>query len=223
VPSKLVIESNDTLRAQAHALNGLDFQLAFLDDKSFGEARNWKEIGLVRNWIHEYNPGFEGFIIQTPPSLARRPEFLRTCQDLGVRYVEFGVEVVNDQLLSYLRKPFRIRHLVEACELIRSLGMYVIPNLIIGVPGDDYQGTRAWLRDNVDIVPVVNVNWLSLHYGNVRGDLGLPMSGSHDRDQNSSAKSWLTAGDESAGWQAIEDFYALTDGYWAGKRTYDRR
>ena len=56
---------------------------------------------------------------------------------------EFGVESANDAILRYLRKPFRVRHLYEACHTARDLGLYVIPNLIMGIPGDDYEGTLA--------------------------------------------------------------------------------
>ncbi len=67
----------------------------------------------------------------------------------------------------------------------------------------------------------MNVNWLALHYGNVRGDLGLPMHGVSDRDQNKSTKSWLNPEQEAAGWRMIDDAYAITDRYWTGRRTYD--
>jgi len=220
VPSKLVLASADSLEAEASALRDLRFKLVFMDDKSFGEAPNWQKLESVGRQINRYNEKFTGFIVQTPPSLACRPGFLEKCRDLGVRYVEFGVETVNDKLLTYLRKPFRVRHLMQACEIARSLGLYVIPNFIVGIPGDDYAGTASWLSDNVDIVPVVNVNWLSLHFGNVRGDLGLPVHGVHDRDQNSSTKSWLTAVEEAAGWDMISHAYQLTDQYWTGRRTY---
>lgn len=220
VPSKLVLSSDDSLEAEAYALRDLCFKLVFMDDKSFGEAPNWQKLGSVGARIRRYNVDFDGFIVQTPPSLACRPGFLEKCRDLGVRYVEFGVETVDDKLLKYLKKPFRVRHLMQACEIARSLDMYVIPNLIIGIPGDNYAGTTSWLSDNVDIIPVVNVNWLSLHFGNVRGDLGLPMHGVHDRDQNSSTKSWLTTEEEAAGWDMIDHAYRLTDQYWTGRMTY---
>jgi hypothetical protein len=78
--------------------------------------------------------------------------------------------------------------------------MYVIPNLII--------------------VPVVNINWLSLHFSNVSGDLGLPVHGVHDRDQNSSTKSWLTAEEEAAGWDMVDHVYRLTEQHRTGRMTY---
>lgn len=220
VPTKLELADQATIASEVEAILPLDFQLVFLDDKSFGEAANWRSIGTVSELISQAKPDFEGFIIQTPPSLAAKDGFLEECRELGVRYVEFGVESVNDDILKNLRKPFRTRHLRHACDISRELGLYVIPNLIMGIPQDDYRGTTRWVEDYVDIIPVVNVNWLAVHHGNERGDLGLPGATVEDRDQNSPSKSWLSPDQVRAGWDAIETIYALTDGYWAGRSTY---
>lgn len=39
--------------------------------------------------------------------------------------------------------------------------MWVIPNLIMGIPGDGYNGTLRWVEEYLDVIPAVNVNWLS--------------------------------------------------------------
>jgi hypothetical protein len=220
VPTKLVEADPARIRDQVGALEPLDFDLVFMDDKSFGDAKNWTSLGEVGDHIREINPGFFGFIVQMPPSLAARPGFLEQCRDLGVRYVEFGVETADDELLRYLRKPFRLRHLERACEIVRDLGMYAIPNLIIGIPGDTYTGTLSWLADNVDIVPVVNVNWLALHHGNERG--GLPLEGgtTADGDQNSSTKTWLSDTEEARGWETIDRIYRMTEEHWSERAAY---
>lgn len=220
VPTKLVRTPPERIAAEVDAIAELDFRLVFLDDKSFGEASNWEQAAEVAERIRRVNPGFFGFIVQTPPSLARRRGFLERCRELGVRYVEFGVESADDAILTFLRKPFRMRHLYEACEIAADLGLYVIPNLIAGIPGDTYVGTLAWLERYVSIIPVVNINWLALHWGNERGDLGLDAATVADRDQNASDKSWLTPAEEQAGWDAIRAIYELTDSYWVSSRTY---
>jgi hypothetical protein len=220
VPTKLALADATGLRHEVVALEPLDYRLVFVDDKPFGDASNWSMLGEVGEWIAGRNPDIEGFIIQTPPSLAVREGFLARCRDLGVRYVEFGVESVSDAILRYLRKPFRIRHLYEACRTARDLGLYVIPNLIMGIPGDDYGGTLAWLREFVDIIPVVNVNWLAMHFDNERGDLGLPSQTVADRDQNSITKTWLTRDQSSAGQQKVREIYGITEEYWCGRTTY---
>jgi hypothetical protein len=215
VPAKLVMAPEPVIERDIAALEPLDFRLVFLDDKSFGEAPNWPMVTKAGPRLAQLRRDFLGFIVQMPPSLACRSDFLASCAAAGVRYVEFGIEVVNDALLRWMHKPFRVRHLEEACRIARSLGLYVIPNMIIGIPGDDYRATQRWLEENVDIVPVVNVNWLSVHYGNERGDLGLPAGQVADRDQNSPFKSWLSAADVSLGLHAIENMYDTTDRYWS--------
>lgn len=106
-----------------------------MDDKSFGDTKNWRSLGEVGEHLREINPGFFGFIVQMPPSLAARHGFLEQCRDLGVRYVEFGVETADNALLRYLRKPFRVRHLDRACEIVRDLGMYAGLRLVTSPAG----------------------------------------------------------------------------------------
>jgi hypothetical protein len=220
VPTALVEADPAHVREQALAMDPLDFDLVFMDDKSFGDAKNWPSLGEVGEHVRGINSEFFGFIVQMPPSLAAKPGFLERCRDLGVRYVEFGVETADDTLLRYLRKPFRVRHLERACEIVRDLGLYAIPNLIIGIPGDTYAGTVSWLADNVDIVPVVNVNWLALHHGNERG--GLPLDGgtTADGDQNQSTKTWLSGTEEARGWETVDRIYRMTEEHWSGRVTY---
>lgn len=217
VPTQLVPATEERLLADVDALAGLSYGLIFIDDKSFGQAQNWQVVARVRDIICNRTDEFYGFIVQTPPSIAARPGFLEACYELGVRYVEFGVETVDDALLKWLRKPFSIGHLRQACSIARDLGMYIIPNLIIGIPGDDYSGSIVWLKDNVDIIPVVNVNWLSVHHGNDRGSLDLPDHGIADRDQNTSNKTWLSPSEEARGHLAIAQCYGITDSYWRGR------
>lgn len=198
----------------AAALAPLHFQLAFLDDKSFGEAPNWRRAAHLRELVTDVNPSFSGFIAQMPPSLAARPGFLRECAELGMKYVEFGVETADETLLREYRKPFRLRHLEIAMEHARDLGIGVIPNTIIGFPGDDYGATVGWVRAHRDQIPAVNVNWLAIHHGNKRGRLTITPQSVADRDQNSDAKSWLAASDIERGWSAIRQIYDITAPEW---------
>ncbi|MDK1341854.1 radical SAM protein [Streptomyces sp. 378] len=222
VPTQVVPAAPEGYEAEIAAFAPLDFRLAFVDDKSFGDpvANNWRDLGTVRDIFITVHENFEGFIIQTPPSLAARPGFLADCRDMGVRYVEFGVETANDSLLKYLRKPFRTKHLYAASEIVRDLGLYVIPNFIMGIPGDDYKGTVEWVQEFVDIMPAVNVNWLAAHFGNERGDLDLPVETFGDRDQNTVTKSWLADDDVAAGLAAVQDIYAITEDYWRDRVAY---
>lgn len=182
------------------------------DDKSFGQAANWKSIAEVGEQVRGYNSDFQGFVIQTPPSIANREGFLEAVKELGVGYIELGVETVNDEYLAKLNKPYRVRQLEQVSEKVRKLGLKIIPNFIMGIPGDDYKKTVKWVEENVDIIPVVNVNFLAVHHGNERGKLLLPSTTVGDRDQNTAEKSWLTPEDVVRMKEAMEAIYQLTAG-----------
>jgi hypothetical protein len=214
VPTTVLQTPPERVSDLAATFEPLTFRLIFLDDKSFGDASNWESICEVHDTVRAYNPDFEGFIIQTPPSLAARPGFLERCAELGVRYVEFGVETVDASQLRRLRKPYRRKHLDRAMELAASLDLGVIPNLIIGIPGDDTEQTVAWIQENVQQIPVVNVNWLAVHYANERGDPGVTGQTIADRDQNSRDKTWLTCAEAAAGWDAARRMYDATCPGW---------
>ena len=131
---------------------------------------------------------------------------------LGVKYMEFGVETVNDEHLALFNKPYRLKHLEEACERARRLGLKIIPNFILGIPGDDYKATIEWVKRNRDIVPVVNINFLALHFGNERGKLPWEPKTVGDRDQNVAQKSWLSQEDLARMREAMEMIYEITLG-----------
>ena len=211
VPIKLTTVSEKYIAAQAASFEPLDFQLLFVDDKSFGQAGNYKSVERVAEIVKSYNPAFNGFIAQTPPSLAVQPGFLDELERLAVRYLETGVETVNDKLLEGLQRPYRIQHLEKLCNEIRKRGdIKIIPNLIMGIPGDDYQATIDWVARNKDIIPVVNVNYFSVHHGAERGVSLVAYRKPEDADQNSPDKSWLSSTEKDRMIDAVHRIYSLT-------------
>lgn len=212
VPTTLSVASPERIHDQVEALKPLNFKLIFIDDKSFGQAKNWRSISQIADQVKKYNQDFLGFIAQTPPSLAIKDGLMKEAVQLGVRYIEFGVETVNDEHLAMLNKPYRLKHLDAACERARRLGLKIIPNFILGIPGDDYKATIEWVIRNRDIIPVVNINFLALHYGNERGSLPWKSQTVNDRDQNTPEKSWLSQDDLARMRDAMETIYEITAG-----------
>lgn len=210
VPTVLTIISEGKIAEQVEALKPLDFKLIYIDDKSFGQASNWRSISQVREQVKRYDQDFQGFVVQTPPSLALKKGFLEKAMALGVKYMELGVETVNDQYLEMLNKPYRVKHLEPLCEKSRQLGLKIIPNFIMGIPGDDYTATIDWVARNRDIIPVVNVNFLAAHYCNERGELPVTPQNVGDKDQNVAQKSWLNKEDMMRMRDAMETIYKLT-------------
>lgn len=212
VPTVLTVSSPGKIQEQVEALKPLDFKLIFLDDKSLGQAKNWRSLRDIRERAGEYNQDFLGFIGQTPPSLALRRNFLKEATEMGLKYLEIGVETVNDKYLEAFNKPYRLKHLERLCDEARNYGLKLIPNFILGIPGDNYKSTIAWVEKNKDIIPVVNINFLAVHYGNERGDLNLPSNTVGDRDQNTREKSWLQQEDLQRMKDAMDTIYQITIG-----------
>lgn len=210
VPMKVQTVQPAAVEAQVAALEPLKFSLIYMDDKSFGQAENWREVGKVGKLIQQYNPEFSGYTAQTPPSLAIRPGFLDEAMEKGLRYLETGVEVANDKYLAAFRKPYRLKQLHQLCAMARERGLPLIPNFIMGAPGDTYRETIGWVEENRDIIALGNMSILATHYGSERGGLDLGNGTGEDSDQNSTHKSWLSPADEQRMLDAIQKIYDLT-------------
>jgi hypothetical protein len=220
VPMKVQTVEDTAVDTQVAALEPLDFSLIYMDDKSFGQAENWREVGKVGELIRQYNPDFSGYIAQTPPSLAIRPGFLDEAIEKGLRYLETGVEVADDQYLADLRKPYRLKHLYQLCDMVRERDLPLIPNFIMGLPGDNYKKTIEWVRENRDVIALGNMSILATHYGSERGGLAFGDDSREDSDQNSMQKSWLSPSDEQRMLEAIQTVYELTDSNQPGSWQY---
>lgn len=222
VPTKVQTVEESAVEKQVEALKPLDFSLIYMDDKSFGQAKNWQQVGKVGELIRQYNPDFLGYIAQTPPSLAIRPGFLDEAIEKGLRYLETGVEVADDQYLASLRKPYRLDQLHKLCDIARERDLPLIPNFIMGIPGDTYAETIKWVAENRDVIALGNMSILATHYGSERGGLAYGDNSRQDSDQNAMQKSWLSPADEQRMLEAIQEIYALTSsdqpGSWQNKQ-----
>lgn len=131
---------------------------------------------------------------------------------MGVRYLELGVEIVDDRVLQLLRKPYQVKHLNPVCDLARKLGITIIPNLIMGIPETDYTSTISWIRDNKDLIPMVNIYFLS-DYDGKHSDLPVKGVTENDRNENSLNKSWLTVEDIIKIRETIREIFLITSGF----------
>lgn len=222
VPRKIETPSEDKIWEQVESFKPLGFELAYLDDKTFGQAPNWRMIGDIRNEIRKYNPDFKGFIIQTTANVAagdgrKQDGDIEAFKDLGVKYTEIGVESVNPETFQAMVKPYHLKHLTTVMEKARDLDMPIIPNFIFGHPLDagKYDNFLAWTAEHADMIPAVNVNFLSVLYGaaQLRKQRNLPEAHDvTDLDQNAYRKSWLTEADTLEMLQAVRGVYNITSG-----------
>jgi hypothetical protein len=150
----------DILR-QIEAMKVLNFKLVYVNDKTFGQCKNYKNLKFIYNTIKRYNPDFDGFIIQTTCNqvLKFRENDIDLC-GLGVRVVEIGVESYNDSILRYYNKPQNLETIRVATIALRNQGLKIIPNIIIGLLYENfasYANTIKWLFENRNLFYMLNV------------------------------------------------------------------
>lgn len=222
VPRQVKTPTEEKIWEQVESFKPLNFELVYLDDKTFGQAPNWQMIGAIRDEIRKYNPNFKGFIIQTTANVAagdgrKQDGYLEAFSELGVQYTEIGVESVNPATFEAMMKPYHLKHLHTVMEKARDLDMPIIPNFIFGHPLDigKYDNFVAWTEEHRDIIPAVNVNFLSVLYGAIqlRKQRNLPKAQDvTDLDQNAYQKSWLTEENTIEMLQTVRGVYHTTSG-----------
>ncbi|MFH1738461.1 MAG: radical SAM protein, partial [bacterium] len=191
VPKNLEETPENLVSQQVEAFAAMDAKLVYLDDKTFGQAKNHAMLPDVYWKIKEKNPEFEGFIIQTTAAQFNRlsDEFLASAH---VRYVELGIETYNDAILKELHKPTNETTIDQATARARRLKINLIPNVIIGLPqetAETYARTLAWLEANKDIISHVNAYNLALYEGTeIAESVGVKAEG--DVNENVVAKSF---------------------------------
>jgi len=161
VPNEVVELPNGQISQQAGAILSarLNSPLIYIDDKTFGQAETHKWLPAIYCGMKTARQVFDGFIIQTTASqlLKLDDDFLLQS---GICYVELGVESYNNEILRAMSKPAREGTIDLAVDKLRRLGIKVIPNIMIGLPGEDqytYADTINWLYGNMSAISHVNV------------------------------------------------------------------
>ena len=193
IPKKLTKTSKESIDQQADAIGELGAELVYVNDKTFGQADNWKYLADVYERIKKINPDFHGFVVQTT---AR--DFLKINRDWlsksGIKYVEFGVESYNDFILKSLHKPHNEGIIDQAVQKLRDVKINLVPNIIIGIKeetGETYKRTLDFLKKNLDIISHANIYNLALYEGTeLREKLGAKAAA--DIDEGVTEKSFHT-------------------------------
>jgi len=194
VPKQVDEKSREEILQQADAFAAhLPSDLIYLNDKTFGQAKNHAMLPELYQRIKAKNPAFKGFVIQTTAAQMKRftPEYLKQA---GIRHVELGVESVNDPILKAHKKPATEAIIEDAANKVRAAGASLIPNIMVGLPGenrDTYARTLGWLQKHRDIISHVNAYNLALYDDSELGKK-LQVINDADRDENVQAKSWHT-------------------------------
>jgi len=99
-----------------------------------------------------------GIRLSTRPDWIDNPtlSFLR---EKGVSVIELGVQTMDDQLLTYIRRGHTSEDVVRAMELLRDFEFNAVIQLMIGLPGED----EATLNSSMEKVKSLKPNMLRLH------------------------------------------------------------
>ena len=187
-----VVTAADVVK-QVLSFRYLKFRLVYLDDKTWGQARNYTLLAMLAEEIHRWNPEFLGFVVQTTADTANRLP-ADVWKEQHIAFVEIGVESYNDHILKVHHKPAREKSINEAMEKIeQSIGNHrIIPNILVGLPEETkatYGNTLMWLDDHAEWFSHLNVYNLALYEGSeIAGRLCAKDKA--DRNENVTAKSW---------------------------------
>lgn len=194
IPKTVTEVSPEAVMQQADAFaKDLPSKLVYVNDKTFGQASNHTMLPEVFDRIKAKNPNFEGFVIQTTAAQMKKftPEFLK---DSGIKYVELGIESYNDPILTSMKKPANEKIINEAVDKLRKAKISLIPNIMIGLPGetaDTYSRTMQFLNSNQDVISHANIYNLAV-YDETALAKELKTATAADKDENIMQKSWMT-------------------------------
>jgi hypothetical protein len=155
IPKKIEMATDEMIDSQIKGFKNMKYSLVYVNDKTFGQAKNFEMLSDLYVRLKESNPEFEGFIVQTTAAqyLKMDEDFLRRS---GIKYVELGVETYNDKFLKALNKPHSTALIDKAAAKIRKLRMNFIPNVMVGLAGregidpkDMDQAYQAQKEENV--------------------------------------------------------------------------
>lgn len=193
VPKGITESPEESIKLQVESFKELDATLIYLDDKTFGQAKNYTSLTDIYKTMKNANNDFLGFIVQTTALQMKKitPEFLHNS---GIKYVELGVESYNDSILKKHRKPATEKLIDEAVEKLRQARVNFIPNIIIGLPeetAETYNHTLEFLKKNSDIISHINAYNLAI-YENSDISKELEVKFEEDRNENIQEKSFHT-------------------------------
>lgn len=187
-----VAEPLHKVLAEALSFQPLRFRYVYCDDRTYGAAPETEYLAEgAYKAIRSYNPGFEGFIVQSSPRIMRSDVEMDKAVNGGVRYIELGMESVNDRTLEWMGKPHRHTDTSAAFGAAAAWRIPLIPYILLGVPGDDPIPTVEYLEQHREQIAYVQVAHLSVYEGNH----GLPLTAKTEGDrcdQPDATKSWLT-------------------------------
>lgn len=183
VQKTLVEKTVSEILNEIDSFEPLVYDYIYINDKTFGQCRNHGLIPFLFGYIETMNPRFKGFIIQTTATQLDEiadeilnPEF--------IAYIELGIETFNDSILKAMKKPHNESYIVRAMFLAGAVKIPIIPNIIVGLPGENgetYQKTLDFLQSFWMIISHLNLYSLAV-YDNTELKKELPDHGTNENE-----------------------------------------
>lgn len=175
VPDEIVGSSVTDVEQQIQSLKDLDFELVYINDKTFGQCENYVDLRYIYNSIKKFNPKFRGFTIQTTCHQIIKFNNRRiNLKDLYIINVELGIESFNNTILNKYNKPQNTSTIDLAIFILVKMEVNIIPNIIIGLPGETmttYCNTLRWVKDNKHDFLMLNINNFVPYTGSDASDI----------------------------------------------------
>ena len=192
IPKEIKTTSYRDILKQVKSFKDLSFKLVYLNDKTFGQAKNYILLGKLYKRIKKHNPDFKGFIIQTTTSQVIKPDFIREFPGLHIFAVELGIESFNNDILRELKKPQNIEIILRAIKILKSLNVKIIGNFVIGFLNEtkkSYNNTLQFIRENKENFYLLNIYNLAI-YKNTELSREINSTGKNDFNELSREKSF---------------------------------
>lgn len=145
-----------TVRQQVRSFSALKYRMIYIDDKTFGQATNCRDIRELRRLCAD---DFNGFIVQTTSGLVANSA--EQFKEDGVSVAEIGLETFNDPILRAWRKPSSEATVRKAVEAADRNGLRLIANIIVGLPEeteDTYKRTFDYVMPLLEDGRLIGIN-----------------------------------------------------------------
>jgi len=89
--------------------------------------------------------------------ICRNPELIKKLRDAGLMWVLVGFESGSNRVLKFIKKEVTVEQNLEAARILRSLGIKIFANYMMGLPTE----TLAEMRETVAMILEMKPDWYS--------------------------------------------------------------
>ena len=182
---------------QAKSFEGLKFKLVYINDKTYGQAKNYKLLKQAYIEIKKYNSRFKGFIIQTTAIKCNDINFIKQFKNLHIKVCEIGIETYNNDILKAMKKPQNEKTIKQSIYNLKKYNIKIIGNFIIGLLQETkktYNNTLNFINKNIKNFYILNIYNLAV-YSNTELDKEVKTNNINDNNEMIKEKSFYNKTD----------------------------